>query len=161
MKKSSFYHPPLHSTPPLGGFPSEYRHPFWYWKSRTREWAPREALFVKLLWPLVAVSGKCIPEWLSISNSLQDWRLVYWETACLVWSPESCVTAARCSCAHVVHWKVKVTSSLTDVWQQLFEQQGRHMLLETINRKWCVCAIELCHYLWPWSTFKVISAILP
>jgi len=22
-----------------------------------------------------------------------------------------------------VHWKVKVTSSLTDVWQQLFEQQ--------------------------------------
>jgi len=23
----------------------------------------------------------------------------------------------------VVHWKVKVTSSLTDVWQQLFEQQ--------------------------------------
>jgi len=26
-------------------------------------------------------------------------------------------------CARVVHWKVKVTSSLTDVWQQLFEQQ--------------------------------------
>jgi len=29
----------------------------------------------------------------------------------------------ECSCARVVHWKVKVTSSLTDVWQQLFEQQ--------------------------------------
>ena len=28
MKKSSFYDTPLHSTPPLGGFPSEYRHPF-------------------------------------------------------------------------------------------------------------------------------------
>ena len=28
VKKSSFYHTPLHSTPPLGGFPSEYRHPF-------------------------------------------------------------------------------------------------------------------------------------
>ena len=26
-------------------------------------------------------------------------------------------------CARVVHWKVKVTRSLTDVWQQLFEQQ--------------------------------------
>ena len=25
-EKSSFYHTPLHSTPPLGGFPSEYRH---------------------------------------------------------------------------------------------------------------------------------------
>ena len=32
-KKSSFYHTPLHSTPPLGGFPSEYRHPLWYGKT--------------------------------------------------------------------------------------------------------------------------------
>ena len=23
-----FFIPPLHSTPPLGGFPSDYRHPF-------------------------------------------------------------------------------------------------------------------------------------
>jgi len=29
VKISSFYHTPLHSTPPLGGFPSEYRHPLW------------------------------------------------------------------------------------------------------------------------------------
>ena len=29
-KKSAFYHTPLHSTPPLGGFPSEYRHPLWF-----------------------------------------------------------------------------------------------------------------------------------
>jgi len=71
----------------------------------------------------LAFADKCIPEWLSISCSLQDWDLVYWEAACLVWSPESCVTAARCSCARMVHWKVKVTSSVTDVWQQLFEQQ--------------------------------------
>ena len=71
----------------------------------------------------LAVSDKCIPEWLSISRSLQDWDLVYWEAACLVWSPESCVGAAQCSYARVVHWKVKVTSSLTDVWQQLFGQQ--------------------------------------
>jgi len=34
MKKSSFYHPPLHSTPPLGGFPSEYWHPLLVLKSR-------------------------------------------------------------------------------------------------------------------------------
>ena len=33
-KKSSFYHTPLHSTPPLGGFPSEYRHPLWGGKTR-------------------------------------------------------------------------------------------------------------------------------
>ena len=46
----------------------------------------------------LAVSYKCIPEWLSISRSLHDWGLVYWEAACPVWSLESCVTAARCSC---------------------------------------------------------------
>jgi len=33
-KKSSFYHTPLHSTPPLGGFPSEYQHPLWDTKTR-------------------------------------------------------------------------------------------------------------------------------
>ena len=27
-RKAGFFIPPLHSTPPLGGFPSEYRHPF-------------------------------------------------------------------------------------------------------------------------------------
>ena len=33
--KKSFYHTPLHSTPPLGGgFPSEYRHPLWDGKTR-------------------------------------------------------------------------------------------------------------------------------
>jgi len=34
VKKSSFYHTPLHSTPPLGGFPSEYWHPLWDGKTR-------------------------------------------------------------------------------------------------------------------------------
>ena len=33
-KQSSFYHTTLHSTPPLGGFPSEYRNPLWYGKTR-------------------------------------------------------------------------------------------------------------------------------
>jgi len=33
-KKSPFYPTPLHSTPPLGGFPSEYQNPLWYGKTR-------------------------------------------------------------------------------------------------------------------------------
>jgi len=33
-RKSSFFHTPLHSTPPLGGFPSEHRHPVWCGKTR-------------------------------------------------------------------------------------------------------------------------------
>jgi len=44
-------------------------------------------------------------------------RLVWWEALRLAWSPETCVAAAQCSCARV--W----CSSLTDIWQQLFEQQ--------------------------------------
>ena len=32
-------------------------------------------------------------------------------------------SSAQCSCARVMRWKAKVTSSLTDVWQRLFEQQ--------------------------------------
>jgi len=87
----------------------------------------------------IAVSDKCIPEWLSISRSPQDWALVYWEAAYLVWSPESCVTAARCSCARVVNLKVKVTSSLTGVWQQLFEQQDITVIVQ--------CTIHFHHWL--------------
>ena len=34
QKNSSFYHTSLHSTPSLGGFPSEYRHPLWDGKTR-------------------------------------------------------------------------------------------------------------------------------
>ena len=33
-KNRHFIIPPLHSTPPLGGFPSEYRHPLWDGKTR-------------------------------------------------------------------------------------------------------------------------------
>jgi len=93
-----------------------------------------------------SVSDKCILEWLSISGSLQDWGLFYWEAA---WSPESCITAARCSCARVVHWKVKLTSSLTDVWQQLFEQQD-------------ITVIVLCiiHF-YPWLHENDTSAPAP
>ena len=71
----------------------------------------------------LAVSDKRIPEWLSIICRLQNWGLVCWEAACLVWSPESCLAAAQRSWARVVRWKAKVASSLTDVWQQLFEQE--------------------------------------
>ena len=60
-------------------------------------------------------------------SSSTNWGLVCWEATPptrLVWSPESCVAAARqCSCARVVRWRAKVASNLTDVWQQLFEQQ--------------------------------------
>ena len=32
--KSSIFHTPFYSTPPLGGFLLEYRHPVWYGKTR-------------------------------------------------------------------------------------------------------------------------------
>jgi len=95
---------------------------------------------------MMYVSDKRIPEWLSISCSQQEWGLVYWEAACLVWSPESCVTAARCSCARVVHWKVKVTSNLTDVWRLLFEQQD------------IIVKSNMHHHYHPWLHENHISA---
>jgi len=33
-RKAGFFIPPLHSTPPLGGFPSEYRHRLCHGKTR-------------------------------------------------------------------------------------------------------------------------------
>ena len=35
----SIFSYPLHSTPPLRGFPLEHRHPVWYWKNRMA-WLP-------------------------------------------------------------------------------------------------------------------------
>ena len=35
----NFFIPPLHSTPPLRGFPLEQRHPLWYGKTRMA-WLP-------------------------------------------------------------------------------------------------------------------------
>ena len=37
MKKIGILSYLLHSTPPLGGFPSENRHPLWYGKTRMVE----------------------------------------------------------------------------------------------------------------------------
>jgi len=39
--------PNLHSTPPLGGFPSEYCHPVWYWKTRM-VWLPDGEIMLKI-----------------------------------------------------------------------------------------------------------------
>jgi len=56
--------------------------------------------------------------------SLQNWGLVCWEATSDVKSGVLChSSSAQCSCARVMRWKAKVSSSLTDVWQRLFEQQ--------------------------------------
>jgi len=46
-RKSSFFHTPLHLTPLLGGFPSKYRHPVWYGKTRML-WLPDGEKILKI-----------------------------------------------------------------------------------------------------------------
>jgi len=50
-----------------------------------------------------------------------------------MWSPESCVTAAQCSCARVVHWKAKVAPHLgrclaATVWAARHHSNLHHSL---------------------------------
>jgi len=55
----------------------------------------------------LVVSDKCIP--CPVVKRIEVWSIGRPH----IWCPESCVTAARCSYACLVHWKVKVASSLT------------------------------------------------
>ena len=49
-RKSSIFHTPFYSTPPLGRFPSEYRHPIWCGKTNsvaTGWWKKFEDIFIR------------------------------------------------------------------------------------------------------------------
>jgi len=48
-RKSSVFHTTLHSTPPLVGFPSEWRHPVWCGKTRMA-WLPEVKKFRRYLY---------------------------------------------------------------------------------------------------------------
>jgi len=66
-EKLSFYHTPLHSTPPLGGFPLEYWHPLWYGKTRMESLPDNEkilkiCLFV-LTWSMNVSDGRMDTAW--------------------------------------------------------------------------------------------------
>jgi len=73
----------------------------------------------------LAVSDKRITEWLSVICSLQNWGLVCWE---LGHTSGDVKSAVLCRSSSVLlrtrrALEAKVAGSLTDVWQQLFEQQ--------------------------------------
>jgi len=86
-KKSSFYHTPLHSTPPLGGFLSQYRHPLWRGKTRMVSLPDSEKiskiyLFV-LTWSTNVTDGHTDRQTLhdSIDRACKKWRnLAYFQT---------------------------------------------------------------------------------
>jgi len=79
---------------------------------------------------------------------IEVWSIGRPRVWCEVWSLVSQQLGALV-CARMMHWKVKVTSSLTDVWQQLFEQQD-------------IIVIVLCTiYLHPWLHENHTSAPAP
>ena len=79
---------------------------------------------------------------------IEVWSIGRPHVRCEVWSLVSQQLGALV-CARMMHWKVKVTSSLTDVWQQLFEQQD-------------IIVIVLCTiYLHPWLHENHTSAPAP
>ena len=76
--------------------------------------------------------------------------MVCWEVTRLVWSLESCVAAARWSCTHVVCWKAKAASGLTDVWLQLFKQQNITVICTIDGTVYCVTG--------PWCRRRSLTA---
>ena len=80
------------------------------------------------------------PMSISCYCGLQNWGLGCCDATRLVWRPQSCVTAAHCSCARVVRWKDKVASNLTDVRQQLFELLA--CLQQSVEFETCWCGRE-------------------
>jgi len=47
IDRKSFFHTPLHLTPPLGGLPSDHRHPVWYGKTKM-VWLPDGGKILKI-----------------------------------------------------------------------------------------------------------------
>jgi len=79
-KKLSFYHTPLHSTPPLGGFTSEYWHRLWYGKTRMVSLPDSEniskiCLFV-LTWSTNVTDGQTDRHCMTAKTALASHRVV-------------------------------------------------------------------------------------
>jgi len=88
------------------------------------------------------ISLKSVDIWLNYCEK-QKGELI-WNTVSAGSSPESCVTAARCFCARVVNWKIKVDSNL----QQLLQSGSNCLSSKTdITVIWVIWTIHLHHWL--------------
>jgi len=91
-RKSSYFHTPLHSTPPLGEFPSECRHPVWYGKTfkdmfirfamiherdgRTDGQTPHHSIYRAYAYASRGKNNRC--KYLSVFHKIPGPRIIRW-----------------------------------------------------------------------------------
>ena len=116
--KKSFYHTPLHSTPPLGGFLSEYRYRLWYRKTRMVSLADGEKISKICLFVLTWSTN--------VTDERTDKRtdghcMTAKTTLCIASRGKNGFTAHRCSDAWfyngLIHWALQwaVETPLSEV----------------------------------------------